>query len=158
MSRQILIDAIATVRSVIRDFDDYMQDEFRTRVIIIDPILKALGWDVTNPSRVRLEDRENGNLIDYVLMKENNDHFAVVEAKAYRKGIDIHRKQASGYAVAIGARYVILTNGSRWEAWKVVAGSPRRDNMVVEANISTGGIEQVADLLLLLSYERLGED
>lgn len=157
MDRKLLEEAIVRVRGALSSHGAYLADEYRTRIVLVDPVLSALGWDVTDPDRVRLEEKENGNAIDYVLAKPDKSAFAVVEAKASKTGLDTHRKQASGYAVAIGAEYVILTNGLRWEAWKIVAGTPRKENTIAEVNISTGDSKEVAGALSQLSYDRLGD-
>ena len=77
-----LKELIARNRATYREHQGHIRGlELRTRIILIDPILCALGWDVADPSRVRLELRANGSEIDYVLVKDGRNH-AVVEAKA----------------------------------------------------------------------------
>ena len=100
---------------------------------MVDEILEALGWDVTDPSQVWLEHPVNGNKIDYVLLGDEQRLLAVVEAKPSREGLNSrHRRQATGYAVELGVDCVVLTNGGRWESWRVVSGTPRRETMTVE--------------------------
>ena len=97
----------------------------------------------------------NGNVIDYVLFKAKKV-YAVLEAKASRIVVDMHRKQATGYAVEIGAPYVLVTNGLRWEAWEVVSRTPRKESMIAEVNLTTGNVEEIARSLQRLSYDELG--
>ncbi len=109
-----------------------------------------------DPDRVRLEVKANGSRIDYVLSKKESKDYAVVEAKNSGAGLAAGRKQATGYAVEIGARYVLLTNGLRWEAWEVKPGSPRKDSVIAEINVTTGDVGTIAESLQRLSYDVLG--
>ena len=57
--------------------------EFRTRILLIDPVLRLLGWNVENPDLVVLEYQpaeSNRKSADYVL-KNNGKNVAIVEAK-----------------------------------------------------------------------------
>ena len=141
-----LCDAIDIARVRLSEYEDYVgEKETRTRVLIIDEILKGLGWDVTDPRLVNMELGSNGNTIDYVLIGERGEQIGVVEAKRSKDGLSsAYRRQASGYAVELGVSLAVLTNGWRWEAWEVNQGKARRDNMIVEANITTGDTAKIA--------------
>ena len=77
-----LCDAITIARERLRKYEDYVGGkETRTRVLIIDEILKGLGWDVTDPRLVKMELGDNRSIIDYVLIGEGGEHLGVVEAK-----------------------------------------------------------------------------
>ena len=158
--RATLEEAIKTARLRLLNHDKYLGgDETRTRVLIIDEVLKGLGWKVTDPEQVRLEHRDNGNKMDYVLMKERGRYLAVIEAKRSRDALtDGHRRQASGYATELGSKYAALTNGARWEAWKMNPEKPRRESMIAEANLTTGDIEEISSQLMSIHSEVLGTD
>lgn len=149
--------AVTQVRSDFERQDKRLfKNEQQTRNILIDPILVGLGWNVRDPNHVGLEVRANGNVIDYVLSKWNIDGHAVVavvEAKAVTDWRASHRKQASGYAVEIGARYALFTNGLRWEAWEIRSGIARKNSMVAEVNVTTGEVKHIAQMLRCLSYD-----
>ena len=145
------------VQGVLFEHREYLStNETRTRALVIDRVLTALGWDIRDPAWVRLEHRTNGNAMDYVLLTADGGFLAVVEAKAAEVGLkDKDRRDASGYAQEIGARYAVLTNGGRWEAWKR-APTPRRDNMIVEVNLTTGEVAEIASKLGKLHRDVLG--
>ncbi|MCY3747801.1 MAG: type I restriction enzyme HsdR N-terminal domain-containing protein [Chloroflexi bacterium] len=125
-------------------------------MLVIDGVLTALGWDVTDPACVWLEHRVNGNKMDYVLRASTGQSLAVVEAKPSGSGYkDKDRRQASGYATEIGARYAVLTNGGRWEAWEFVQQVPRKDSMLVEVHLATGRVGEIAAKLEKLHREIL---
>lgn len=54
--------------------------ETRTRVVLIDPLLRSIGWDPEKPSQVQLEFESPNGRPDYVLMKEGRP-VAIIEAK-----------------------------------------------------------------------------
>ncbi len=141
-----LCEAIIIARDRLREHEEYIGErETRTRVLIIDEILKGLGWDVTDPRLVKMELENNGSEFDYVLIGEGGEYLGVVEAKRSKDGLrDPYRRQASGYAVELGVRFVILTNGWRWEAWKVDQAIARKNAMIVETNITTGDTTKIA--------------
>ena len=152
-----LCNAITIARERLREHEEYIgEKEVRTRVLIIDQILRELGWDVTDPRLVHMELGSNGSTIDYVLVGRSGEYFAVVEAKRSKEGLSsAHRRQASGYAVELGVSFAILTNGSRWEAWKVHSGTARKKTMIVETNITTGDVTEIASDMMGIHRQRL---
>ena len=152
-----LEESIEAARTVLSEYDKYLgTNETATRTVVIDPVLTALGWDVRKPERVRLEHRANGNKLDYVLLSTNGGILAVVEAKPAGSGLDKDRKQASGYAAEVGARYAVVTNGGRWEAWEMVSQKPRQQTVLVEVNLTTGEVAEIALTLAPLHRDVLG--
>ena len=152
-----LEESIKEARKVLTDHFEYLRgNETATRALIIDGVLNALGWHVKDPARVRLEHRANGNKVDYVLVSSTGQFLAIVEAKPADSGPkDTDRRQASGYATEIGARFAVLTNGGRWEAWEMVQQKPRRDSVVVEVHVTTGKIAEIASTLQKLQRDAL---
>ena len=159
-SRRAQIEgSIKEARRVLTAHYDYLRgNETRTRALVIDDVLTALGWDIKDPALVWLEERANGNWMDYVLRSSSERPLAVVEAKPVGSGAkDADRRQASGYAAEIGAPYTVLTNGGRWEAWEIVPGTPRKDSTFVEVHLATGDIPKLAAELEKLSQGVLGQ-
>ena len=156
--RDKLKQAITIARERLEKYDRYIgEKEIRTRILIIDEILRGLGWEVTDPELAQMEFEDNGNNIDYVLMGEKQIYLAVVEAKRSKEGLNnTHRRQASGYATELGTRYVVLTNGTRWESWEMNTGQPRRDAKILEVSITTGDIEKITSQIATIHREVLG--
>ena len=151
--------SIAAARRILKEHYEYLAgNETATRVVVIDRVLTALGWDVRDPAQVWLEHRANGSKVDYVLLSSSREPppLAIVEAKAADSGPkDMYRRQASGYATETGARYAVLTNGGRWEAWEMAQGKPRKESMFVAVHLTTGEIAEVASKLGKLRQEAL---
>ncbi len=156
--RALLEKSIEEARSVLTEHSDYLRgNETATRILVIDKMLVALGWDVTDPAKVRLEHRANRDKVDYALLSTSEEILGIVEAKSADTGLDSKRKQASGYATEVGTRYAILTNGGRWEAWEMGTLRPREKTVFVEVNLSTGEVAEIAENLAQLHWDMLGQ-
>ena len=87
--------------------------------VLIDAMLSAQGWDVTNPNAVRFEVVMPDNTrADYVLCDRNGRSLAVIEAKRYSVNPADAAEQAKGYAKQLDVPYVFLTNGSEVLFWE----------------------------------------
>ena len=157
-TRALLEESIKEARKVLTEHDEYLRgNETATRALVIDGVLTALGWDIKDPARVRLEYRaDRNNKVDYILVSSAGAFLGVVEAKSAYSGLKgTDRRQASGYATEIGARYAVLTNGGRWEAWEMGQQKTRREVMVVEVHLTTGEIAEIASTLRKLHRDTL---
>lgn len=97
-------------------------NEAETRLLHIDPALKAAGWGVVEGSRIRPEypitlgrieghgKRGKALTADYVL-EYRNTKLAVVEAKAWDKPLTEGVGQAKDYAEKLSIRFTYATNG-----------------------------------------------
>ncbi|MYC36172.1 MAG: hypothetical protein F4X66_04575 [Chloroflexi bacterium] len=88
--------------------------EISTRYIIIDPVLNALGWQLSNPSECIVENVTEGGRPDYTLKDEYGRAVIVIEAKRIDSNTryEGHYKQLFGYAASYPAVEVaVITNG-----------------------------------------------
>ncbi|MCY4172856.1 MAG: hypothetical protein OXF25_02020 [Cyanobacteria bacterium MAG CAR3_bin_5] len=96
------------------------QNETRTRVALIDPLLTALGWDVSDPGLVTPEYSVGQGRVDYALNGSNVIPAAIVEAKRLDHVLkDDERMQMLNYANMKGVRYAAVTDGNIWELYEV---------------------------------------
>ena len=121
-----LVQTIETLQERIRAHGSFIGDyESRTRVTLIDPMLCALGWDVSDPRLVHIEPRTANGWADYALM-DRNTPVIFVEAKKLAER-DVPIQQTVGYAVSeniqhrSNVRYCASTNGDRWEVYDIRA-------------------------------------
>lgn len=111
------------LKDKIANHGDYIGgNETVTRVLLVDPVLKMLGWDVTNPDLVVMEfaaASQKKERADYLLKSHDSSH-AIVEAKKYDQSFrpDNHKTQADGYANYAGVEFFIITDGARWALYK----------------------------------------
>ena len=131
-----LQSAIEKLRKTIEAHRGYLaENETRTRQVLIDPLLRKLGWDVSNPNIVQLEYRVKQGRPDYALMSKGKP-LAVVEAK--RLGSDLgddQIMQALAYANAGGIPYMIITNGDTWEMYEVFKPAELEDRLLIKLEL-----------------------
>ena len=132
------------LRGLINNHRGYLkQDETRTRQVLIDPLLKELGWDVGDPSVVELERRivkgQAGGVLkkaDYVLSHERSE-VAVVEAKRLGYQLDDEvTTQASTYANINNIPWVVVTDGDQWRMHKVFQAGSIEDRTVMQFQVT----------------------
>ena len=92
--------------------------EQQTKDYLIQPFIRALGYDTSNPDDVIPEfTASTGNLkdarADYALVKDGKA-FAVIECKQLNTNLDAHKSQLEWYFHNSTARIGILTNGDRY--------------------------------------------
>ena len=105
------------------------KDETRTRYVLIDPILRALGWDVSYLQDVEAEyvtlERKK---VDYALLGSNKAPLVLVEAKRLNEPhVSKNISQLLMYCVEAGVRYGVLTDGNQWEMYDTSTVKPLKD-------------------------------
>ena len=116
-----VVKAIHHGRKVLSMADNFELHEASTRYFIIDPILRALGWQLENPKHCRVEEwrtlNNQSRVADYVLLNRQDEKAILVEAKGWSKtklyGWSEER-QLKDYAEHESAELAILTNGQFW--------------------------------------------
>ena len=112
-----LVQVIDTLKRRISEHGDSLrQNEIRTRVVLIDPLLKALGWDVADPGLVTAEYNVGNGRADYALLVPSDKPAALVEAKHLGEQLEStnHQEQVFTYALMQQVKYAGLTDGNRW--------------------------------------------
>ena len=77
-----LVARIELLQARIRSHKTALQgNETRTRMALIDPLMHALGWDVSDPGVVTPEYKVSEGWADYALLRPDGRPAATVEAK-----------------------------------------------------------------------------
>ena len=97
--------------------DDYLgESEYRTRILLIDPLLRMLGWNVEDRIMWRLSIRTGESVkerADYVL-KYGESKVAIVEAKIrslYGLPYDVKPKSTRTMLACLNAYLLMVQNG-----------------------------------------------
>ncbi len=137
MALDDLKETIETLRERIQAHRPYLAGyETRTRQALIDPMLRALGWDVEDPNAVELEYGIKRKWADYALM-ESSRSIAVIEAKALGKALnDDEKMQALNYANMNGIFYMAVTNGDHWQMFDVFKRVPLDHRILMEFQLT----------------------
>ena len=95
----------------------FRKNEAATRAALIDPVLRALGWDTANVQMVEPEKTLSNELrIDYLLNDPNGQPWVVVEAKCLDSSLDKYGYVGKilGYALTLNVQTVCITDGITW--------------------------------------------
>jgi predicted type IV restriction endonuclease len=92
------------------------KNEAATRAVLIDPVLRALGWDISNTFMVEVEKTFEQARADYALYDSNGAVKIIVEAKALGEDLAHQRVIMSlvTYAFTFQLEDVFLTDGLIW--------------------------------------------
>ena len=137
---------IETLQGVIKHHDKAIGSfEYRTRMLLVVPLLNALGWDTTNPAMVIPDYRVGNGKIDYALLGSGQGirgRKPIVFIKVKPLGddiVDADRSEALINAKMAGVNYVGLTNGDRWEFYDVFNQSLIVDQRILNISIRYHG-------------------
>lgn len=150
---QQLQQDIATIQATITSAGS-PTNEAQTESLIIDPILKALGYATTDYVKQGFSS-VGSNFPDYTILP-NTAHKWVLEVKKFGhilKSAD--ESQATGYGFHEATDWAVLTNGKTWYIYNIPLKSPSRrvlqiDNLFADKN--------AVSLLACLSHKGMTQD
>ncbi len=164
MSSSNLLEPLMSVIETIKQRIDLYgaslrENETRTRVALIDPILQALGWDVSDPRLVKLENPTEPGRVDYALLSGGEERpRALVEAKRLGTNLQSHRTQMVNYAVTQGIGYAGLTDGNVWELYDVFKPTVLSEKKLLDIVIADSPSHESALKLLRLWRPNVASD
>lgn len=126
------------------------ENETRTRMALIDPLLQALGWDTSDPALVFPEYDVSGRKADYALLGGSGSPSATVEAKKLGEPLAPHRMQMLNYSNASDVEYAGLTDGDKWELYEVFKRGQLDERRILDISIANTPAHEAALKLLLL--------
>lgn len=124
--------------------------EADTVTIVTDMLAEGFGYD--KYTMITSEFAIKSTYCDLAIKsdKDSSKLLALIEVKAV--GLDLketHTRQAVQYAATQGVDWVVLTNATRWQIYKVVFEKPVDQELVVEFDVSTLNPRQDRDIELL---------
>ncbi|GBD24525.1 hypothetical protein HRbin29_02203 [bacterium HR29] len=144
---------IERLRQVSRDYAPQLgRNEALTRSCLIDPVLRACGWDTADPAVVRVEDAVGTGRADYALLDTLGSHAMVIEAKALtEKPPPIAATAVIAYAGELlksgqHVPAVAIATGAVWEVYEYPALKLRGRVHVLEGRPEQRALE-LAQLL-----------
>ncbi len=110
-----LLEAIERVRKRIDLHGALLRkSEMLTRYALIDPLLRALGWDTEDPDQVQPEISTEQGRPDYGLLWEGSV-WVMVEAKSLGTSLDKARDEGFRYCWKHKVPFFVVTDGDLWE-------------------------------------------
>ena len=154
-----LHDTVEQVRRKIARYGKTGVNEQNTKATLVQPILRALGWDVEDLDDVHLEYKQKSKdkPVDYALLLLRNPCL-FVEAKARGETLDNRKwaNQIMGYASVAGVEWVVLTDGDEYRIYNSHATVPVDEKLFRKIRISEEETRP-AETLWLLSKEQMRE-
>lgn len=93
----------------------YSGNETLVRYSLIDPFLRMMGWDTSDPSQVIPEYSTGNGRADYALFNSDGEVIALLGAKKLGMGENIDQHLA--YCLRVPSQYFIATDGNIWELY-----------------------------------------
>ena len=163
-----------TIRKLIECIKKYPNDlnrhEHATRYALVDPMLRALGWDVSDPAWIVPEYRiaSFGNTkqyADYALFAKRRKTSSLVvpslilEAKKYnttQQEMGKARRDAREGAAETKAQYFAFTDGNHWALYKYSSSEEITSFKLRDPDGSRIAISTLCQKALPLAKSRLG--
>lgn len=141
-----LVDVLEKVRDSAQTFDFALKgNEAATRAALIDPVLRALGWDVANPERVLVEKTQTVQKkclrVDYALMHDGSIKI-IVEAKKLGGNLKEEFLQLVTYSFGLDVESLFVTDGLVWHHYLRL--SSNNQNPIREFDLSTDNLPEIA--------------
>jgi len=135
-----------------------MSNETDARMLI-DKLLEAASWTITNKAQVSTEEASSDGRADYLLKDTRTCPLAVIEAKRFTIDPYSAKEQARDYAESLGAPFVILSNGQEHYFWdykdgdaRPIMGMPSLSDLERRANIKLHRKGSLKETLDAISY------
>lgn len=131
-------------------------NEQDTKAALIEPVLRALGWDTGDVDEVAREYRakRHDKPVDYGLLLRREPRL-FIEAKPLRENLSDHKwaNQIMGYASVAGVPWIVLTNGEEWRIYNTHAAVRVEEKLFRSVRITDEGTEALSTLSLLARDE-----
>ncbi|MEZ5976751.1 MAG: type I restriction enzyme HsdR N-terminal domain-containing protein [Planctomycetota bacterium] len=135
-------------------------NEQNTKATLIEPLLRALKWDVEDIDEVQREFRtkKSDKPVDYALLTLRTPRL-FVEAKSLGENLDDRRwsSQIMGYATVAGVEWVVLTDGDEYRIFNTHAPVAVDEKLFRRVRLSSEP-DRAAATLELLSKDRIEEN
>jgi len=132
-------------------------NEEDTRVILIDPMLLALGWNIFDLDEISRNCKtSSGGYVDYIL--KFNGRQIYLEAKPFRSRLEQkYQIQATNYAYEDNIDICVLTNGNHYQIFETFKRGTVSDRLLIDISLDDEKIslEKKIEYLNYISKERI---
>ena len=144
MPLESLLELVQTLSSRIdRHGPALRQSEALTRYALIDPLLRGLGWDTSDPGMVIPEYRSGNGRADYALMKDGSPTM-MLEAKSLDTPLqDTGLAQGINYCLMQGTSFFCVSDGRQWEIYETHKPVPIDEKQIVSFNLKNMSVSEV---------------
>ncbi len=131
-------DTIAEIAALMEDDamkDHLHENEIRTRYVVIDPVLQALGWRTWKPEDVAIEYARGRGRVDYALLSRDAKPMILVEAKKWHRQLDRYSADLARYARGMGEGVACITDGWEWAIYDLGLRGPFEKKYVLSVDL-----------------------
>lgn len=117
-----LVETLEQVKHSAKQHEGKLRkNEATTRAALIDPVIRALGWDTANPEMVEFERYYRDTKLDYALSDRSGEVRIIVEAKALMENLNDDKifTKILSYGITYKIPNVFLTDGIIWKHYKL---------------------------------------
>jgi len=138
--------------------------EAGTKESFINPLITALGWDVSDFDEVKLEYKhtKKDSPVDYALMIDMNPKL-FIEAK--QLGLNLSDRkwiaQTLTYCTMAGVKWGLLTDGNHYKLYNSMAEARLEEKLFFDwkiTELNEKNIDKILNFLSLLTKEKLEKD
>ena len=123
--------------------------------LIIEPMLRQLGWNTSNPDEVQPQYSVQHRRVDYALLV-NNTAKVFIEVNSSRKALQRHQKQLLRDAFHHGVEIAVFTNVKTWWIYLPMQTASREQSRAVTVRLNHHDNAEAAHTLVdLLSKENV---
>ncbi len=145
-----LTEVLQKVKNSAQTFEFQLKgNESATRAALVDPVLRALGWDIADPGRVLVEKtqtvQKKSLRVDYALM-HGHEIRIVVEAKKLGGDLKEEFLQLVNYSFGFNVQSLFVTDGLIWHHYQHL--SSNNQNPIQEWNLALDKLPEVASYLV----------
>ena len=142
-----LLDLVRTLQKRIGEHGVALgQNEAMTRLVLVDPLLRGLGWDTEDPSQVVPEygiPSRPSKSADYALFTGNDVPEVIIEAKKLGESLADAAHQAVTYCTVDGYRCFAVTDGRRWAVYETLKPGVLEEKRVARFDIGADALIEV---------------
>ena len=141
--------AIRHGRQVMDDYWDLVAHrEIYTRYTIIDPIIRALGWETHDPDQCEVEyQRGQQGYVDYALFNRDGKPVILIEAKRIDQYSIDFESQLARYSRGIQNGVSVLTDGQLWNLYNLCERGSFSSKFIDTIDIYEDNLRQSAQFL-----------
>ena len=153
-----LDQTLATIRERIGQHQGRGISEQAAKTALVNPLLRALGWDTEDLHQVYPEYSSAGGRVDYALLIDDGLRL-LIEAKTLDAKLDDLKNvtQLTTYAVTTGVRLTVLTNGDEYRIYNSHAEVPLAEKLFQTVRLSDRD-PRAAEILSLLSRDAVRDN
>lgn len=157
-------EVLFRIKRKLEKLGDKSIGEAGTKVAFINPLINALGWDVSNFDEVKLEYKhtKKATPVDYALLIDMIP-ILYIEAKHLGSNLDDYKwiAQILTYSTMAGVKWSLLTNGNHYKLYNATAEARLEEKLFYEwkiKDLTEDKIDRVLNFLNLLTKEKFKDD